>query len=213
MAPCICLARGEPSAEILRVEALSPWRRANLSWAWQTLCGDFACLRAVAVVRSEFCGDCARRSAFAVAPCEFVLSLANPLRRSCVSKLSLWCCASASCSRRTRSALAVAPSDFSVFLACRIASAFAIAPFSGSTCLVRGSSGLKIANLIAKVARKEQTQSSNIAARFRRSGTEFASLSTKVVCEARSGCQIASCSYKSCTRSALPLLRLKIGKF
>ena len=27
----ICLERGEPSAEIVRVEALSLWRRANLS--------------------------------------------------------------------------------------------------------------------------------------------------------------------------------------
>ena len=42
----ICLDLGEPSAEIVRVEAL------------------------------------------AAAPCEFVLTLANPLRRSCVSKRS-----------------------------------------------------------------------------------------------------------------------------
>ena len=67
----ICLERGEPSAEIVRVEALSLWRRANLSWSRRTLCGDRAC-----------------RSALAVAPCEFVLSAANPLRRSCVSKRS-----------------------------------------------------------------------------------------------------------------------------
>ena len=65
----ICLERGEPSAEIVRVEALSLWRRANLSWSRRTLCGDPAC-----------------RSALAVAPCEFVLTLANPLRRSCASK-------------------------------------------------------------------------------------------------------------------------------
>ena len=67
----ICLERGEPSAEIVRVEALSLWRRANLSWSRRTLCGDPAC-----------------RSALAVAPCEFILSAANPLRRSCVSKRS-----------------------------------------------------------------------------------------------------------------------------
>ena len=67
----ICLERGEPSAEIARVEALSLWRRANLSWSRRTLCGDPAC-----------------RSALAVAPCEFILSAANPLRRSCVSKRS-----------------------------------------------------------------------------------------------------------------------------
>ena len=67
----ICLERGEPSAEIVRVEALSLWRRANLSWSRRTLCGDPAC-----------------RSALAVAPCEFVLTLANPLRRSCASKRS-----------------------------------------------------------------------------------------------------------------------------
>ena len=120
----ICLERGEPSAEIVRVEALSLWRRANLSWSRRTLCGDRA-----------------RRSALAVAPCEFVLSAANPLRRSCVSKrsrcgavricldlgepsaeilrveaLSLWCRANLSWSRRAlcgdracRIALAVAP--------------------------------------------------------------------------------------------------------
>ena len=67
----ICLERGEPSAEIVRVEALSLWRRANLSWSRRTLCGDPAC-----------------RSALAVAPCEFVLTLANPLRRSCASDRS-----------------------------------------------------------------------------------------------------------------------------
>ena len=123
----ICLDLGEPSAEIVRVEALSLWRRANLSWPWRTLCGDRAC-----------------RSALAVAPCEFVLTLANPLRRSCVSKrsrcdavricldlgepsaeilrveaLSLWRRANLSWARWTlcgdracRSALAVAPCDF-----------------------------------------------------------------------------------------------------
>ena len=67
----ICLDLGEPSAEIVRVEALSLWRRANLFWPRRTLCGDCAC-----------------RSALTVAPCEFVLTSANPMRRSCVSKRS-----------------------------------------------------------------------------------------------------------------------------
>ena len=35
-----CLALGEPPAEILRVEALSLWRRANLSCSRRALCGD-----------------------------------------------------------------------------------------------------------------------------------------------------------------------------
>ena len=38
--------------------------------------------------RATLCGDRARRSALAVAPCEFVLVSANPLRRLCVSKRS-----------------------------------------------------------------------------------------------------------------------------
>ena len=38
--------------------------------------------------RATLCGDRARRSALAVAPCEFVLVSANPLRRLCVSKCS-----------------------------------------------------------------------------------------------------------------------------
>ena len=67
----ICLDLGEPSAEIVRVEALSLWRRANLFWPRRTLCGDCAC-----------------RSALTVAPSEFVLTSANPMRRSCVSKRS-----------------------------------------------------------------------------------------------------------------------------
>ena len=116
----MCLELGEPSAEIVRVEALSLWRRANVSCARRTLCGDRAC-----------------QSALAVAPCEFGLSSANPLRRSCASKrsiclelgepsaeivcveaLSLWRRASLARARRTlcgdracRSALAVAPCE------------------------------------------------------------------------------------------------------
>ena len=49
--------RARPSAEMVRVEALSPWRRANLSQSRRTLCGDCAC-----------------RSALAVAPCLEVVS-------------------------------------------------------------------------------------------------------------------------------------------
>ena len=49
---------GEPSAEIVRVEALSLWRCANLSRPRRTLCGDCVC-----------------RSALAVAPCELVSAL------------------------------------------------------------------------------------------------------------------------------------------
>ena len=67
----MCLELGEPSAKIVRVEALSLWRRANVSRAQRTLCGDRAC-----------------RSVLAVAPRECVLSSANPLRRLCVSKRS-----------------------------------------------------------------------------------------------------------------------------
>ena len=37
---------------------------------------------------ATLCADRARRSALAVAPCEFVLVSANPLRRLCVSKRS-----------------------------------------------------------------------------------------------------------------------------
>ena len=36
--------------------------------------------------RVTLCGDRARRSALAMAPCEFVLVSANPLRRSCATK-------------------------------------------------------------------------------------------------------------------------------
>ena len=70
--------------------------------------------------RRSLCGDPACRSALAVAPCEFVLSSANPLQRSCVPKRSR-CGAvqNTSCSRRSlcgdpacRSALAVAPCEF-----------------------------------------------------------------------------------------------------
>ena len=118
----------EPSAGIVRVGALSLWRRASFKARRQTLCGDRAC-----------------RSALAVAPCAFARSPTNPLRGSCVSErsrcgavrtfyvadepsagivrvgaLSLWHRAHLHARRRTlcgdracRSALAVAPCEFS----------------------------------------------------------------------------------------------------
>ena len=61
----------EPSAGIVRIGALSLWRRANLHAGRRTLCGDRAC-----------------RSTLAVAPCEFARWSTNPLRGSCVSERS-----------------------------------------------------------------------------------------------------------------------------
>ena len=61
----------EPSAEIVRVESLSLWRRANFKARRGTLCGDCAC-----------------RIALAVAPCESQSSRTNLLRRLCVSSRS-----------------------------------------------------------------------------------------------------------------------------
>ena len=66
-----CGAVREPSAEIVRVESLSLWRRANFKARRRTLCGDCAC-----------------RIALAVAPCESQSSRTNPLRRLCVSDRS-----------------------------------------------------------------------------------------------------------------------------
>ena len=120
----------EPSAEIVRVESLSLWRRAHLKARGRTLCGDRAC-----------------QSALAVAPCEFSTWPANPPRRLCVSNrsrcgavriskladepsagivrvgaLSLWRRANFLRGRRTlcrdcacRIALAVAPCEFSTW--------------------------------------------------------------------------------------------------
>ena len=52
MRPASALVPARPSAEIVRVEALSLWRCANSSWSRRTISGDRAC-----------------RSALAVAPC------------------------------------------------------------------------------------------------------------------------------------------------
>ena len=62
--------RNQPSAEIVRVETLPPARNANLTWA-----------------RSTLCGDRARRDAAACAKRDFNTARANPLRRSCASRL------------------------------------------------------------------------------------------------------------------------------
>ena len=63
----------EPSAEIVRVGALSLWRRANFKARRRTLCGDCACRIALAL---------------AVAPCDFFTWPTNPLQRLCVSDRS-----------------------------------------------------------------------------------------------------------------------------
>ena len=49
--------------------------------------------------RATLCGDRARRSSLAAAPCEFVLVSANPLQRLCVSKRSRFGAVQFSCSR------------------------------------------------------------------------------------------------------------------
>ena len=48
-------APARPSAEIVRVEALSLWRRANSSKCLRTLRGDRACRSALAVAPCDFC--------------------------------------------------------------------------------------------------------------------------------------------------------------
>ena len=106
----------EPSAGIVRVGALSLWRRANFLRGRRTLCGYRACRSALAVApcafarsptnplrvgalslrrranflrrRRTLCGDRARRIALAVATCQFQSSPTNPLRGSCVSDRS-----------------------------------------------------------------------------------------------------------------------------
>ena len=67
----ISAVRARPSAEIRVVEV-------QKLGSFYDFCG----------ARATLCGDRARRSALAVAPCEFVLVSANPLRRLCVSKRS-----------------------------------------------------------------------------------------------------------------------------
>ena len=78
----ISAGRARPSAEIRVVEVQKLRTFYNFCWP-----------------RAALCGDRARRSALAVAPCEFVLVSANPLRRLCVSKRSRCGAVQYSCSR------------------------------------------------------------------------------------------------------------------
>ena len=64
----ICLCRGQPSAEIVRVECAKCWRECDLDLSGATFCGDRACRVREMQARVRF--DLVRR---------------NPLRRSCVS--------------------------------------------------------------------------------------------------------------------------------
>ena len=198
----------EPSAEIVRVGALSLWRRANFKARGGTLCGDCAC-----------------RSALAVAPCEFQSSRRNPLRRLCVSErsrcgavrisrlaeepsaeivrvgaLSLWRRANFNSCRRT----------FCGDCACRIALAVAPCEFESSAanplrrlCVSNRSrcGAVRISNLVdepsAEIVRVESLSLCRRANFKAEPSAEIArvgslsqwfsqNLSTKVVCEARS---------------------------
>ena len=175
----MCLELGEPSAEIVRVEALSLWRRANLSCSRGTLCVDPA-----------------YRNALAVVPCEFrSICLLSLLAKRCLEVVS--------------------------WFARLLSRSHAV---SGSTCLVRGSSGLKIAtfNYESSTRRAFQSSGCKIATSTRKSSTRSALPQLrheickfqvqKVLCEARSrssGPKIASFKYKSSTRRAFPELQLQ----
>ena len=82
--------RGQPTAEIVRVECAKRRRECNLARA--TLCGDRACrgremqarVRFVSVRRNPLCGDRACRMSEMQARVQF--GAGNPLRRSCVSR-------------------------------------------------------------------------------------------------------------------------------
>ena len=98
--------RARPSAEIRVVEVQKLWTFTIFSMRAR----PSAEIRVVEVqklrtfydfcgARANLCGDRARRSALAVAPCEFVLVSANPLRRLCVSKRSRCGAVQYSCSR------------------------------------------------------------------------------------------------------------------
>ena len=107
--------RARPSAEI-RVAEVQKLR------TFYDFCG----------ARATLCGDRARQSALAVAPCEFVLVSANPLRRLCMSKRS----------RCGAVQLAERPLEVVPWFA-RLLSQSRGRGFDSP--LVRGSSGLKIA--------------------------------------------------------------------
>ena len=135
VAPCeYCLALGEPSAEIVRVEALSLWRRANLSRARRALCGDRAC-----------------RSAVAVAPCKVQRALPHlrlrrqRLRTKLARKVrSRICGLKFAYGKRVRSS------------GCKIA----LFKYKSSTQRALRSSGCKIAILSSKVVREMHSRSS-----------------------------------------------------
>ena len=115
----ISAGRARPSAEIRVVEVQKMRTFYDFCGARATLCGDSRgrgsktedFLRIFAEVqklrtfddfckpRATLCGDRARRSALAVAPCEFVLVSANSPRRLCVSKRSRCGAVQYSCSR------------------------------------------------------------------------------------------------------------------
>ena len=87
VAPCESGARRTPCGHSARVEALSQWRREP--------CAEIRRVEVLSMRRradsslpAALCEDRARRSALAAAPFKCVLSLANALRRSCVSKRS-----------------------------------------------------------------------------------------------------------------------------
>ena len=130
--------RARPSAEIRAVEVQKLRTFYDFCWPRATLCGDshgrgsktagflrflrhardLCEIRVVKVQKlrafynfcgATVCGDRARQSALAAAPCEFVLVSANPLRRLCVSKRSCWGpCLELSCGSRAISHPAVA---------------------------------------------------------------------------------------------------------
>ena len=162
--------------------------------------------------RRTLCGDPACRSAVAVAPCKFVLSSANPLRRSRVSKRSR--CGAV----RMRLALDEPSAEMlrvealslwrrSIFLciclrsgvgSCLVvrASAFTIALCLGFTCLVRGSSGLKIATFSCESS-------------TRRAKKELLAAIWK---DSKSSTQSALAQLRGEIRKLLPQLRLRLWK-
>ena len=103
----ISAVRARPSAEIRVVEVQKLRTFYDFCWPRATLCGgsrgrgskteDF--FYDFCGARATLCRDRARRSALAVAPCEFVLVSANPLRRLCVPKRSRCGAVQYSCSR------------------------------------------------------------------------------------------------------------------
>ena len=81
-----CPGRGQPSAEVLRVECAKCRRECDLSLPRATLCGDRACRVREMQARVRFVpvgGNPLRRSCVSSARIDPVRR--NPLRRSCVS--------------------------------------------------------------------------------------------------------------------------------